>query len=371
MIKSLKSAAATIAILLCSCVAFTNAIPICSSAYIPVEHDAYIYNNVSNSSPIVIEKYRLRFFPVPKVADTLFLMLLRRMMGLQTWKSLDVDSSDGLVRLSDFSIDKATHMMNSPEFTRAIFLRDPKDRFLSTYLDNVLSNDASIMQSCCLEGESCLHKYHTTAEFATLIQTCNDKHWMPMSSWIDPEFIPKLNFVGHLENAEADARSLLEKVGAWEPFGVTGWGKHGDESIFATKDKLSDLTASHASDSWHLMSKLFTPRIESTLELYYAVDYKIHEFGLELIKIPFSVERSRKAVPIIMFEPDDTIKHHENSSIGTFLKTNDEDEMAPCTVDWNQTKDLEPIDRVLFIGDLTGRLFDEARVLGLLLHWNV
>ena len=156
-----------------------------------------------------------------------------------------------------------------------------------------------------------------------------------MSSWIDKKFVPKLNFVGHLETAEVDARSLLEKIGAWNCFGVSGWGDHGNETIFATKDKLTDVTDSDVSRSWDLMSKVFTPRIERTLELYYEMDYSIHEFGLTLKKIPFAVERPSslrlkrstfKKVHILMFETDGTVEHSENSSLGYFLKTSEEAE---------------------------------------------
>jgi hypothetical protein len=373
MIASLTSTAAAIAFLQCCSVPFTHGALITSSACIPVaQHDysKYIVNNKIDSSPIVIEKYKLIFFPVPKVADTLWLMLLRRMMGLETWKSPYVDSFDGLFRLSDFSIEQATDMMNSPQYTRAIFLRDPKDRFLSTYLDKVMSQDASIEHSCCPKRKCYHHKYQTVTDVATLIQTGNDKHWMPMSTSIDREFIPKLNFVGHLETAEADARSFLEKVGAWETVGVSGWGKHGNESISTTNDKFTDMTARETSESWHLMSKLFTPRIESTLEVYYGVDYSIDEFGLALIKIPFQVEISREYVPIIMFETEGTLEHRMNSSIGELLNANKEAETVTCTIDWNQTNDLEPIDRGFPVYGLIDRLFDEALVLGLLLHWN-
>ena len=233
--------------MLCCSVQLSNANPIDSKSYTPVEQDDPIFNNMFDSSPIVIESHKLIFFPVPKVADTLWLMLLRRMMGFENWKSLDVDSFEGLVRLSDYSIEKATEMMNSPDYTRATFLRDPKDRFLSTFVDKVISNDASIKRSCCSEGDDCLRNYQTMTGFATLIRTCDDKHWAPISSWIDKKFVPKLNFVGHLETAEVDARSLLEKIGAWESFGVSGWGDHGNETMFATKGKLADVTASDIS----------------------------------------------------------------------------------------------------------------------------
>jgi hypothetical protein len=335
MIENVKSAAAAIAFLLSFSIPFSNANTIDPLSYFHVEQDDHIFNNMINSSPIVIESHKLIFFPVPKVADTLWLMLLRRMMGLENWKSIDDDSYDGLVRLSDYSLEQATVMMNSPEYTRATFLRDPKDRFLSTFLDKVMSGDVSIKQSCCPEGDNCLDKYQTMAGFTSLIQTCDNKHWIPMSSWIDRKFVPKLNFVGHLETAEADARSLLEKIGAWESFGLSGWGEHGNEAIFVTKEKLTDVTSSELSGSWDLMSKLMTPRVESTLELFYEEDYRIREFNLTLKRIPFPVEissalQSNKSyqnkqtftkVHIIMFETDSSEEHEENSSLGYFIKT--------------------------------------------------
>ena len=333
MIAYLKSAAVAIALILCCSAKSTDA----SSSYVSVEHDDLIFNNMIESSPVVIESHKLIFFSVPKVADTLWLMLLRRMMGFGDWQSLDVASYDGLVRLSDYSTEQATEMMNSPEYTRAIFVRDPKDRFLSTFVDEVMSDDASIKRSCCNEGEDCAHQYQSMTDFANLILTCNDKHWTPISNWIDRKFIPTLNFVGHLETAEADARSLLEKIEAWESFGKSGWGRRGDEAFFVSKDKLSDATANDISDSLDLMSKLMTPRIESTLEAFYAIDYTIHRFGLALHKIPFPVEPSKslrsdrgrrnkddfKKVHIIMFETDKAVEHQENSSLGFFLKTSE------------------------------------------------
>ncbi|KAI2493564.1 sulfotransferase family [Fragilaria crotonensis] len=196
------------------------------------------------------------------------------------------------------------------EYTRATFVRDPKDRFLSTFLDKVMSGDASIKQACSLDSNEHLDRQ----------KVC-----------------PTLNFVGHLETAEADARSLLERIGAWEAFGSSGWGEHDNEAIFATKDKLTDVTSSELSGSWDLLSKLMTPRIESTLELFYEEDYSIREFGLPLKKIPFPVEMSSSLqskkmfsnkqtfnkVHIIMFETSSTEQYEENSSLGFFLQTSE------------------------------------------------
>ena len=301
------------------------------SSIIPVERDDLMFMKLIDSSPVVIESHKLIFFPIPKVADTLWLMLLRRMMGLHNWNSLDADSYDGLVRLSDFTYARATAMMNSPEYTRATFVRDPKDRFLAAFVDKVMSTDASVEYWCCPEGEKCLADYQTLRGFVSLIQICDNQHWTPMSSWIGAKFVPALNFIGHLETAEVDAKALLEKIGAWESFGASGWGEHGNETMFATNDKqLTDRTAPDSSGSWNLMSKLFTLRMESTVEIFYEADYGIQEFGLELKKIQYPAEKSRslrvnqptlKKVHIIIFETDETVEHQQNSSLAYFLQT--------------------------------------------------
>jgi hypothetical protein len=337
MFASVKWRAVALVLVLCSTVPVSYANPNVNIAtsYIPVLEDDGIMNNMIGSSPIVIESHKLIFFPVPQVADATWSMLFRRMMGIENWNSLHFELFEGVTRLSDYSAEQATEMMNSPDYTRATFVRDPKDRFLSTYVNKIMNNDMSIKHSCCPEGENCLHEYQTMIGFASLMNTCDDKHWIPVSKWIDSKFFPTLNFVGHLENAELDARTLLELIGAWDSFGLSGWGEHGNEAIFETNDELTDATAIASFGSWDLMSKLFSPRLESTLELYYEEDYSIHELGLVLKKIQFPIESSsfirlneaqmeKKAltnIHIVMFETDETVTDDESSSLGYFLKT--------------------------------------------------
>ena len=51
-----------------------------------------------------------------------------------------------------------------------------------------------------------------------------------------------LNFVAHIEAAASDARKLLQHIGAWEEYGRTGWGKYGNESLFASKQSIGHAT---------------------------------------------------------------------------------------------------------------------------------
>jgi hypothetical protein len=56
--------------------------------------------------------------------------------------------NSGFQTLRNFTVEEATHMMNSPDWTRAIMLRDPKDRFVSAYLDKALQTDY-VEKFCC------------------------------------------------------------------------------------------------------------------------------------------------------------------------------------------------------------------------------
>ena len=110
-------------------------------------------------APVVIEKYRLIFFTVPKIGTTVFKQLFRRMMGAENWDQVDRTkwphlphnpASNGLKYLYDFSITTANEMMTSPNWTRAIFVRDPVERLLSAYLDKALhANGYYIKKKCC------------------------------------------------------------------------------------------------------------------------------------------------------------------------------------------------------------------------------
>ena len=107
--------------------------------------------------PIVIESHKLVFFPVPKNACTVFKKLFRRMMGYRDWleKNPHAPSDiDGLKHLGHFSRDEQLAMMTSPDWTRAVFVRDPLERILSAYLDKgmffvVLCTLFSLADSLC------------------------------------------------------------------------------------------------------------------------------------------------------------------------------------------------------------------------------
>ena len=59
-------------------------------------------------------------------------------------------SYNGLKYLSGYPLKKALEMLTDQEWTRAIFVRDPKEHFLSAYLDKANKNDGIyVTHHCC------------------------------------------------------------------------------------------------------------------------------------------------------------------------------------------------------------------------------
>lgn len=229
-----------------------------------------------DAAPIVIESHKLVFFTIPKVGCTVWKQLFRRMMGYSDWESQDErrgiphnPATNGLQYLYDYNTTRATEIMTSPAWTRAIMVRDPKERFLSAFLDKSVRNyHQHIIGRCCPDG-SCAEDAQTLSGFLHLIQRCDDDHWRPQDRRIDQKFWGYVDVVLHTESAANDTENLLRKVGAWERYGATGWGTDGNSSIFERKDS----GGSHSNFAEWQVWKWYTPSSEQEVVSQYQADY--------------------------------------------------------------------------------------------------
>jgi hypothetical protein len=253
------------------------------TADVQVNRRDYIYSS-GGAPPLVVEKHKLIFFYVPKVGCTVWLKLFRRMMGYSNWKDKEPHDpgNNGLVYLSRLNRTYATEIMNSPKWTKAIVLRDPKERFLSAYLDKAKHDNAKYVLTYCCKSwkEDCFDQVQTFSGFFDLTRTCKDPHWRPQSRRMEEKYVPLLNFIGHMETVEEDAQKLLTRLDVWSKYGESGWGKKGNESIFQTTSSVHHATSHGAADSWARLAQHYTPELEKAVEQMFDDDYNVPVFHL-------------------------------------------------------------------------------------------
>eukprot|EP00980_Cylindrotheca_fusiformis_P012116 scaffold2927_cov143-Cylindrotheca_fusiformis.AAC.6 len=214
-------------------------------------NDYIVSNQDFDSSPIVLKDYKLVFFPIEGNGAESWRCLFRRMLGFEDWQDT-TKQFDGLVYLKDYDLKEATEIMTSPDYTRAIFVQSPKSRLLSSYVTTVLSTENqnnTLMQSICCGSMKQLtvpgseHYLNTCSNqakpisferFSNIIQDCDHPYWRPQSRRMEPKYYQYLNFIGHYETAQRDAKQLFQQIGVdWDKYGSNGWGHNGTESMFA------------------------------------------------------------------------------------------------------------------------------------------
>ena len=112
--------------------------------------DDLIYKFSRNTVPVVNEEYNLIFFLVAKAASSEWIRFLMRLQGQDNWCAegcIHERETNGLKYLSDYSLDEAQEMMTSTKWTRAIFVRNPKPRILSAFLDKAVGHSGHFKKS--------------------------------------------------------------------------------------------------------------------------------------------------------------------------------------------------------------------------------
>jgi Sulfotransferase family len=283
-------------------------------------NDTIFQHFESDNDPVVLESHKLLFFTIPKNSCTEWKQLFRRMMGYDNWNKFPFlhphdPRINGLSYLGTYDKAQQEEFMTSPEWTRAMFVRDPLERMLSAYLNKGLSEERYIKRWCCQispreteeerqqelmylqeNNPSCaqLTPWETqpTAETFTFdffidefMLQCNDKHWRPQSQRMYPKNWKFLNFIGRMDNLHEDAKALLQKIGAWDEFGSNGWGANGNMSMF--EKARSDTTNTHSRDRF---AQFYTPERKKKALEYLKGDYQNEWLNFTLpedVDVPF------------------------------------------------------------------------------------
>jgi hypothetical protein len=148
-----------------------------------------------DSAPIVDKEHKLLLFTVPGVAtSTLKLLMLRlagamitprsimyKKRGFVNREKVDDPKENQLSYLWDYSNEEAQKMMTDPAWTRAIFVEEPKLRFVNTWQSIFhqvtgrrmdLSFEKELTQKCCSECYRCPHD-----DLETNYERCHYDAW--------------------------------------------------------------------------------------------------------------------------------------------------------------------------------------------------
>jgi hypothetical protein len=269
-----------------------------------------------DGAPVVVPEHKLLFFTVPKVGCTVWKQLFRRIAGYDDWlvdghPLPHAPARNGLAYLYDYPPKAADRMLTDPAWTRAIFVREPKERLLSAYLDKGRQN-SYLQFHCCprrreeggalYEKLQCANKQPHKGpmasqqdaapplvsfdEFlASVVPNCRDKHWEPQHLRLDSKYWKYINFVGHMESMEADARRLLQRVGLWDEYGRSGWPPT-NQAIFQ-----GAAAVRHATDSSSRLQSFFSPQAEELVDRIVQPDYENPVLGLTRKTIAIQKQR--------------------------------------------------------------------------------
>jgi|MDSY01.1.fsa_nt_gb hypothetical protein len=171
---------------------------------------------------------------VEKVASSELKKLLYRMLGDALWRD-DPWFKTGLPQLLHEKNEAAVHaIINSPAWTKAVFLRHPYSRLISAYRDKFGRGDTSYSIRMTGNRSAQVLPFEQFVDFVTAPGSSHrNVHWSPQSSFCAMQkYIGTFNFVGNFERLRNHSRVLLEGIDAWDVWGASGWGQFHNQSIF-------------------------------------------------------------------------------------------------------------------------------------------
>jgi hypothetical protein len=274
----------------------------------PLYETDFIYDVNKYAAPFVNEEYKVIFFDVAKAGSSEWTRFFARLQGNPAWCGLYIHDHkvNQIKKLYDYSRDKAHAMMTDPSWTKAIFVRNPKTRLLSAFLDKAVRNSKKVfIPKYCNDyhsygGDLQYCKDHHK-EFDFFIHnittvTWENIHWRPIYTRVDDKWWPYMTYIANMENLSDDAerflrslKSEIDGVSAWDRVGKSGWGdneKHYCETtpnstnaFLAVKGKI------HNEDAENYLREYYTPELEKEVEKQYWMDYSNPYFKFTPLKL--------------------------------------------------------------------------------------
>jgi hypothetical protein len=166
---------------------------------------------------VVVPGHKLVFCPIPKVASTAYLRLLRRLSGFTDWDrnpyftDPDTGTVGGLRTIGSYPPHLRQAMMTGSDWTKVAVVREPAHRLLSAWTDKVRGmhdGPAQLTVYADALGVPEDQLWNTSLEdFVTKIESGNhwNQHWAPQSTFCDLRvWRSTYQHVFRLEGSEVD-----------------------------------------------------------------------------------------------------------------------------------------------------------------------
>lgn len=216
-------------------------------------------------SPIVLPKYKLIFFWNEKVACSYWKRLFQYLQGMRhsiNMYNIHTPGSNKLKYLKDFKSEDVTLMMYDKQWTKATFVREPRERTLSAYLDKIVLAHYDV--SHCHENTT------SFGDFVELIGRCHDTHWSTQVRF-HPKYYKDM-IIGKMENISQFSKYLLQKIGAW----------NSDVQLFLSSVEMNN-TRNHATNAKNRILQFYNRTLEDSIFRKFKLDYEIFGFNKKYI----------------------------------------------------------------------------------------
>ena len=271
-----------------------------SDKFPEANEDDIIYQK-TGASAIVNDEYKLIYFHIGKIASSEFKRFLKRLNNDPTWCVKDQFlvhriGTNGLKYLAyDYSLKEVEHMMTSDEWTKAIFVRDPKPRLLSGFLDKAVQHKNHFEKTSCetwkyWKGvDDAQYCYDHRKDFSFFLHditrmNTDDLHFRPVDSFVDKKWWPYVNFIGYMDSLSEDSKQLFKSIksnvdgiNAWDRVGKNGWSPQRGCDNVDDEEFLQARPSKHKTGAREHMQQYYTEELEKFVETNWASDYE-HEF---------------------------------------------------------------------------------------------
>lgn len=214
-------------------------------------------------SPIVNEKFKLIFFWNEKAGCSYWKQVMQFLVGVNG-SNVKIDDEfvhhpqrNGLSYLCNYPDANATAMLLSNDWTKAAFVREPRERILSCYFDKVIKEDHF--------SRHCHNNTKSFSMFLKVIRTCKDPHWE--SQVRAPKWLYEQMMIGKMPDISNFTVKLLTKIGAY--------------STDIQANLIQYRNMHYASNASSLLHQFYDKELQDVVFDLYKDDYEVFSFSKE------------------------------------------------------------------------------------------